>query len=159
MFEFLDIESSGLHEESYPIEVGFTLGEKSYSYMIKRPPEWSFWDEISEQCYHNISREELDEKGLSPLEVVTLMNELLVGQVLYTDSYPFDEYWLRKLYSYVKVEMTFKLVDFAKLTADYGISDYSFFELKEELNDLELSHRAAYDAQLNKEVMQKLISK
>lgn len=159
MFEFLDIESSGLHEESYPIEVGFTLGEKSYSYMIKRPPEWSFWDEISEQCYHNISREELDEKGLSPLEVVTLINELLVGQVLYTDSYPFDEYWLRKLYSYVKVEMTFKLVDFAKLTADYGISDYSFFELKEELNDLELSHRAAYDAQLNKEVMQKLISK
>jgi DNA polymerase III alpha subunit (gram-positive type) len=159
MFEFLDIESSGLHEESYPIEVGFTLGEKSYSYMIKRPPEWSFWDEISEQCYHNISREELDEKGLSPFEVVTLMNELLVGQVLYTDSYPFDEYWLRKLYSYVKVEMTFKLVDFTKLTADYGISDYSFFELKEELNNIDLSHRAAYDAQLNKEVMQKLISK
>jgi DNA polymerase III alpha subunit (gram-positive type) len=159
MFEFLDIESSGLHEESYPIEVGFTLGEKSYSYMIKRPPEWSFWDEISEQCYHNISREELDEKGLSPLEVVTLMNELLVGQVLYTDSYPFDEYWLRKLYSYVKIEMTFKLVDFAKLTADYGISDYSFFELKEELNDMEFAHRAAYDAQLNKEVMKKLINK
>lgn len=159
MFEFIDIESSGLHEESYPIEVGFTLGEKSYSYMIKRPPEWSFWDEISEQCYHNISREELDEKGVSPLEVVTLMNELLVGQVLYTDSYPFDEYWLRKLYSYVKIEMTFKLVDFAKLTADYGISDYSFFELKEELNDIDLTHRAAYDAQLNKEVMQKLINK
>jgi len=159
MFEFLDIESSGLHEESYPIEVGFTLGEKSYSYMIKRPPEWSFWDEISEQCYHNISREELDEKGVSPLEVVTLMNELLVGQVLYTDSYPFDEYWLRKLYSYVKIEMTFKLVDFAKLTADYGISDYSFFELKEELNDIDLAHRAAYDAQLNKDVMQKLINK
>lgn len=159
MFEFLDIESSGLHEESYPIEVGFTLGEKSYSYMIKRPPEWSFWDEISEQCYHNISREELDEKGLSPLEVVTLMNELLVGQVLYTDSYPFDEYWLRKLYSYVKLEMTFKLVDFAKLTADYGISDYSFFELKEELNDMEFAHRAAYDAQLNKDVMKKLIQK
>jgi DNA polymerase III alpha subunit (gram-positive type) len=159
MFEFLDIESSGLHEESYPIEIGFTLGEKSHSYLIKRPPEWSFWDEISEQCYHNISREELDEKGLSPLEVVTLMNELLVGQVLYTDSYPFDEYWLRKLYSYVKIEMTFKLVDFAKLTADYGISDYSFFELKEELNDMEFAHRAAYDAQLNKEVMKKLINK
>lgn len=159
MHEFLDIESSGLHEESYPIEVGFTLGEQTYSYLIKRPPEWSFWDDISEQCYHNISREELDEKGLSPLEVVTLMNELLVGQVLYTDSYAFDEYWLRKLYSYVKAEMTFKIVDFRKLTADYGISDYSFFELKEEMNDMVLCHRAGYDAQLNKTVMQLMIQK
>lgn len=159
MPEFLDIESSGLHEDSYPIEVGFTLGEKSYSYMIKPPPEWSFWDEISEQCYHNISREELDEKGLSPLAVVTLMNELLVGQVLYTDSYPFDEYWLRKLYSYTNREMTFKLVDFRKLTANYGISDYSFYELKEELNDMVQAHRAAYDAQLNKEVFKQLTEK
>lgn len=157
MFEFLDIESSGLDEESYPIEVGFTLGDKSYSYLIKRPPEWSFWDEISELCYHNISQEDLAEKGLDPLVVVSLMNEQLSGQVLYTDSYAFDEFWLRKLYAYVNVEMSFKLVDFKKLTADYGISDYSFFELKEEMNDEELSHRAAYDAQLNKDVLRKLI--
>lgn len=159
MYEFIDIESSGLHKDSYPIEVGFTLGKESYSYMIKRPPEWSFWDDVSEKCYHNISREELDEKGINPLDVVTLMNEILVGQVLYTDSYAFDEYWLRKLYSYTNIEMAFKLVDFRKLTADYGISDYSFFELKEELNNMDLAHRAAYDAQLNKEVFQQLIKK
>lgn len=157
MFEFLDIESSGIDEQSYPIEVGFTLGNEVYSYLIKRPPEWSFWDELSEECYHNISREELAAKGLEPIAVVTIMNQLLKGMILYTDAYPFDDFWLRKLYTYVGIEMSFKLVDFKKLTADYGISDYSFFELKEELNDESLSHRAAYDAKHNKEVMKKLI--
>lgn len=55
--------------------------------------------------------------------------------------------------------MTFKLVDFRKLTAEYGISDYVFFELKEELNDMELAHRDGYDAKLNKEVMLIMIEK
>lgn len=159
MPEFIDIESSGLHEESYPIEIGFTLGDKSYSYLVKRPAEWSFWDEMSEIEYHNISREELDEKGIEPLDVVNLINHQLAGHTVYTDAYAFDEYWLRKLYNYVEKEMAFKLVDFRKLTAQHGISDYAFFELKEEMNDMEFAHRAAYDAQLNKEVMFVMMNK
>lgn len=60
---------------------------------------------------------------------------------------------------HVGKEMMFKLVDFRKLTAEHGISDYAFFELKEELNDIELAHRAGYDAKLNKEVMLMMIDK
>ena len=159
MLEFLDIESSGLDDESYPIEIGFTLGDNTYSYLIKRPPEWSFWDDIAELQYHNISQEDLSEKGIDPLEVVNTINNQLAGKTLYTDAYAFDEFWLRKLYAYVGKEMTFKLVDFRKLTAEHGISDYAFFELKEELTDMVLSHRAGYDAKLNKEVMLMMIKK
>lgn len=159
MFEFLDIESSGLADESYPIEVGFTLGEQNFSYLIQPPAEWDYWDEDAELIYHHISREELATNGLKPYKVVQLLNKHLAGKTVYTDAYVFDAYWLSVLYSYVNVEMSFKLVDFKKLTADFGISDYSFFELKEELNDSTLAHRAAYDARLNKKVMQQLINK
>lgn len=45
LLTFLDIEATGIHEDSYPIEIGWvdTEGNES-SFLIKPIPEWTHWD-------------------------------------------------------------------------------------------------------------------
>lgn len=110
-FEFIDLESSGLGNESYPIEIGFTFKEHTFSFLIKPDSSWTYWDSLSEELYHGISREDLNKNGLDIKEICLLVNSYLSGLVLYSDGFNFDRFWVEKLFSTAKVEMMFKIRD------------------------------------------------
>lgn len=156
-FEFIDLESSGLGNESYPIEIGFTFKEHTFSFLIKPDSSWTYWDSLAEELYHGISREDLNKNGLDIKEICLLVNSYLSGLVLYSDGFNFDRFWVEKLFSTAKVEMMFKIRDIRELTAKYGVSDYKFFEYKEIISDNTKLHRAGYDANLNKLTFEAII--
>ena len=105
MFEnpvFIDFESSGLGEDSWPIEVGVAwLDENGKvivdSKLIKPKPEWSesAWSEKSADV-HGISRTDLEDA--EPAEDVALWLAQAVGnRPLISDAPQFDGAWLRRL--------------------------------------------------------------
>lgn len=159
MFEFIDVEASGLSDESYPIEIGFTTEKETFSYLIKPDLSWTYWDNIAESDYHNISRDELFIKGFETLDIISILNEKLKGMILYSDSINFDSFWINKLFRLHEKEKTFKLKSIQELLSTTPISDYQFFEKKEELVDVLKHHKAGYDAALNKKTYYDLISK
>jgi hypothetical protein len=47
----LDIEASGFGRDSFPIEVGYVLGNsESFCCLIRPAPEWTHWDATAEGC-------------------------------------------------------------------------------------------------------------
>ncbi|MET0379714.1 MAG: hypothetical protein ABW049_12050, partial [Spongiibacteraceae bacterium] len=52
----LDFEASGLGGGTYPIEVGYVLGDgRSACYLIRPEPDWQGWSADAEKL-HGISR-------------------------------------------------------------------------------------------------------
>ncbi|WP_246439415.1 hypothetical protein [Teredinibacter franksiae] len=104
----IDIEASGLHFSSYPIEVAVLLRGECKSWLIKREPKWQYWCEIAESM-HGISRAELEREGLPAFEVAIQLNEFLSESdaVLYSDAQRWDEDWIDTLYFAAKIERHF----------------------------------------------------
>ncbi len=72
----IEIEASGLHFDSYPIEIAVLLEGHIHSWLIRPEPNWTYWSEDSEKL-HGITREHLANNGLPVSEVVELLNSLL----------------------------------------------------------------------------------
>jgi len=102
---FLDFEASGLHPESYPIEIGICYGRKSYSALIRPTSYWTYWSPDA-QDIHGITREELEAKGKSVQTIAEDLNRLFAGQVLWADS-NYDNMWMDALFSAVDIEPKF----------------------------------------------------
>lgn len=100
---FIDIEASGLHFDSYPIEIAVLKGDEIRSWLIKPEATWQYWSETAEQM-HGISREILIKDGISCNTVVEQLNEFLLDfdGVLYSDAYQWDIDWVDTLYFSVK---------------------------------------------------------
>jgi len=101
---FLDFEASSLSSCSYPIEVAWSRWDGSIeSYLISPAgiEAWDDWSVLSEKV-HGISRAELMTQGKSPDWICRLMNQQLVGQVVYTDNPVYDGMWLAELFSVSK---------------------------------------------------------
>ena len=98
----LDIEASGLGEESYPIEVAFCdiHGEQRYTALINPDTagDWENWDDYAEEAVHGISREQLRQQGRSVVAVANDLTRLLGDQDVYSDAPHVDGVWLRKLF-------------------------------------------------------------
>lgn len=111
LISVLDIEASGIHKNSYPIEIGFVLADgQSYCTLIQPAPGWSHWDTKAERL-HGIEREKLLQFGKPVLQVATELNELLRGLTLYSDCAGLDEKWLMTLFSEANRYPSFKLRD------------------------------------------------
>jgi rhodanese-related sulfurtransferase len=108
---FLDLEASGLHRTSYPIEVGWAFLDLSAEGFLLRPaPEWTGWDwSFESEKIHGISRIECLRNGIDVRDAAQRLNEALSGGQLYCDSPSFDGNWLRKLFAASGIEPAFDL--------------------------------------------------
>jgi hypothetical protein len=106
----LDIEASGLHFDSYPIEIAVLVGDDVRSWLIKPQPGWDYWSETAEEM-HGISRAILEKEGMAAEVVAEQLNDLAVesGGVLYSDAAFWDEDWIKTLFFAVKLPMQFRI--------------------------------------------------
>ena len=108
----LNIESSGLDEQSYPIEIAWFRPNQNLSdtFLIKPAETWDYWDEVSEFNYHGISQSDLAEQGIDVHSASQRLNRSLSGINVTVDSYVFDTFWLKRLFDASNTEMAFAVV-------------------------------------------------
>ena len=108
----LDIESSGLFESSYPIEIAWYKPNINLhdSFLIMPDPTWVDWDDLAEELYHGIPRAQLFEEGISPLAAATRLNQALTGLSVTVDGFDWDSFWLKRLYHAANLECEFQLI-------------------------------------------------
>lgn len=111
---FFDIEASGLHEASVPVELGWAwitrepedggaLRVRAEAMLIRPSRSWregpNMWDPAAE-AIHGIARSELLDAGQAPAEVVLAFDRARKGKLLVSDTGPggVDARWLRKPY-------------------------------------------------------------
>ena len=83
----IDIEASGFAAQGYPIEIGIALASgDTYCTLIRPEPEWTYWDDQAE-AVHRVPRDILDLYGKSVHDVARQINDLLSGQVAYSDGW------------------------------------------------------------------------
>ncbi|MEG0869223.1 MAG: hypothetical protein RSG77_19585 [Hafnia sp.] len=104
---FIDIESSGLGDGSYPIEVGVAMPDGNFEMLIQPVEKWTYWNSKSQKV-HGISRNDLKKHGRPAAEVAAKMNELFKGKVLWCDS-KFDVWWSTLLFDATGIEQEFQV--------------------------------------------------
>lgn len=106
----IDIEASGLHFDSYPIEIAVLVENKVQSWLIKPELSWNYWSERAEEM-HGISRVELEKDGIVVEMVAQQLNECAdrAGGVFYSDAVFWDEDWLKTLFDAAKRPMRFRI--------------------------------------------------
>jgi len=120
-FFFLDVEASGLHETSYPIEIGWADDAlNAWSFLIRPEPDWGIGDwRSSAQDVHGISRERTMEEGILVHEAVDRLNSTLGGKHVFSDAHRQDLLWLRRLYVAANARINFTLVDETQAAATH----------------------------------------
>lgn len=147
----LDIEASGFGKGSYPIEIGLAMPDQQvHSFLIKPEPDWTHWDTEAEEI-HGLSREQLQQEGLSIGLVATTLNELLEGQVAYSDGWGFDSSWLSLLFYTANQKQTFRLETLTRILSEKQLElwDHTRKEIMDEWGVQR--HRASIDARLLQE--------
>ncbi|MBL4827472.1 MAG: hypothetical protein JKY66_07120 [Spongiibacteraceae bacterium] len=143
---FIDVEASGLGRGSYPIEVGLALANGGSACVIIRPQaQWKHWDS-SAQALHGISRETLECFGRSPLEAATFINQLLVGQVVYSDAWGNDSSWLALLFDCAGIPLDFKLDSLRSLLSEEQVAIWHKTKEAVVAQQAFTRHRASNDA-------------
>ncbi len=142
----IDIEASGFGRSSYPIEVGYVLGDGRARCMLVAPaPGWTHWDEGAAQV-HGITRAALLQHGLGVHEVAAALNADLAGLVAYCDGWAHDYAWLGALYEAAGLSPSFKLETVNRLLGDTQLSQLDDHR-RQALADMGLTrHRASNDA-------------
>ena len=142
---FVDIEASGLHLDSYPIEFA-VLDEngKIHEWLIKPLQDWSYWDPRAE-LIHGISRETLAKKGMEPALVATELNKRFRRKVLYSDAQQWDLMWTQILFYDTRIKLEFEIHAIQSLMSSDQIKQFA--RHKEQLSmQGKIKHRAADDA-------------
>ena len=144
----LDIEASGIHPGSYPIEIGVILSNgDSYCSLIKPAPSWTHWDNDAQQI-HGISQDQLLHNGKSPTEVAGNLNDILERTKVFSDCWVLDQPWLIKLFQQAALQQTFTLLDMMHIMSE---EHYGRLNDTKQKIALELSierHRASNDARI-----------
>jgi hypothetical protein len=105
----LDMEASGFGRDSYPIEVGFVLGDgRSWCTLVRPAEGWTHWDPAAERL-HGISRELAQRHGRDVAAVADQLNRQLQGQTLYCDGWAHDYAWLNRLFDAAEAVPAFRL--------------------------------------------------
>ena len=114
----LDVEASGFGAGSYPIEVGYVLGDgTAYCTLIQPAASWTHWDPAAE-AVHGIAREILQHRGRAAPEVARELNARLRGQTVYSDAWGNDLVWLGKLFDEAGLVPIFRLDSLRSLLTD-----------------------------------------
>ena len=143
---FIDFEASSLNLiESYPIEVGLCLPDGAlHSWLIRPHTRWTDWSDSAENI-HGLTRQQLDQEGVSPQHVARQLNELLPPQV-FCDAWTFDSFWLHRLFRAAGVRPAFQLESISALLDSRQVRHWSAMR-QQVIAELGLPvHRAANDA-------------
>lgn len=112
---FTDVEASGLHPDSYPVQVAWSDEQGSVEFHFIRPVEhWIHWD-YNAQEMHGMSREFLFAHGEDVKTVANRMNEALGGKTIHTDNVMFDGGWIDMIFEEAGIDRTFEIADIFKI--------------------------------------------
>jgi len=148
---FLDIEATGLIIDSYPIEIAWNApnGELT-SFLIKPHKEWTYWSETAEKL-HRISRNELEQDGISLKQACAQLNDAFSGGHIFSDAPDFERHWLDRLYDTARMKRPFAIKNISEIprikNAQSAPMINSLYEqsLKQAFTELGDRHRAAVD--------------
>lgn len=144
----IDIEASGFGSESYPIEVGVvTYLSQRYCRLIKPEQDWQHWSGDAEKL-HGISRDLLHDKGIRANQVCSELNELLLGQTVYSDGWVVDYPWLIKLFYVAGMEMKFTLSPLENILTEGQMEKWHDTQEVICANSECQRHRASSDAEM-----------
>jgi DNA polymerase III epsilon subunit-like protein len=145
----IDIEASGLHFDSYPIEIAVLVGDKRKSWLIKPQDEWEYWDDNAE-AMHGISRELLQKEGIKAATVVQELDEFLAGSIepLYSDAAYWDADWIDTLYFSVNQKRTFYIDSLFDLLDDQQQTRFKQEKERLAISERFRQHRAAEDVEM-----------
>lgn len=142
----IDVESSGLGSESYPIEVGVSLSSGNrYCSLILPAPSWISWDRTAEEI-HGIPRQTLLSCGKPIGDVTRELNRLLEGQTVYTDGWVVDQRWITQLFYEAAIPQLFSVSALETILSEEQMNIWH--ETKNHvMQELNLKrHRASADA-------------
>lgn len=110
---FLDVESSGLHATSYPIEIGWAFPEPGLpaaAVLIKPHRLWKRddWD-MSVTDLHALDWDYCDDEGIPAPEVAQRLNAVFAGKAVFSDAVGADTFWIDRLFDAVGVARMFSL--------------------------------------------------
>lgn len=147
----LDFEASAL-VDGYPISVGVAASDGRLFYRVIKPhDEWHAmrWDPVSERI-HGLSKENLEEQGVPPSQVMAELNAMFSGEVLVSDNPPFEWRWLQLLVEYGgKAEFSLSQIEAGAIltasAAKAGISSPELAEIERRIGRM-ARHHALLDA-------------
>lgn len=145
----IDVEASGLHFDSYPIEVAVRVDGEVKSWLIRPEPSWNYWCKTAESM-HGISRAELVSSGLSVLTVARELNEYLsqTNGLVYSDAVQWDADWLKTLFRAAKEPQLFHILSIYELLEPAQQSQFSDIKNQLASSGKYQLHRAAADVEL-----------
>ena len=123
----IDIEASGLGDDSYPIEIawGHRYDPTFYDTFLIRPArDWTHWDNHAELNIHGLSRETLYREGVSVQDAVARLEQHLRGKTVYSDHVASDRPWVVKLYSQLGREPSFEFRPVQSLVRPDKVSEF-----------------------------------
>ncbi len=142
----IDLEASGLSSQSYPIEVGIVLDTgQRYQSLIRPLEDWTHWDPSAE-ALHGISRAELLKQGRPIRKVCEEINELCLGQTLYSDCWVFDNSWLNNLFARAGIPRRFACAPIEMMLTEQQLGRFAECKSAVSEHDSVAKHRAMNDA-------------
>ncbi|MBU3069972.1 hypothetical protein KOI40_09065 [Aestuariicella sp. G3-2] len=142
----IDVEATGFHPHSYPIEVGIATSDgQRYSSLIKPYPNWEYWSEEAE-AVHGISRQDLEKYGKPGKVVAEDLNRLLQNQTVYSDGWVVDKPWLIKLFDRARTPMNFWVSPLEMILTEQMMACWSDAKLNVAKDFDGQRHRASTDA-------------
>lgn len=146
----IDVEASGLSDESYPIQIGWQhrgdlarFGE----ILIHPHPDWVYWDSSAEERIHHISRQELL-SGMDIVDACHLLNEKFERSPVYSDCNSADGFWIERLFETAHVEQRFEVGSIYDLIPDEKLKSF-----RKKLMARDKPHTALADARIISDVV------
>jgi hypothetical protein len=144
--DLIDIEASGLHIASYPVEVAVRVRGNVQSWLIKPEPHWTHWDPVAEGLHH-LSRERLNREGTPAADVAAALNRLLSDseRIVYSDAAAWDESWMLTLYEATGVTREWRILPIERLLSEAARRRFDQALAERQREHPELRHRAEND--------------
>ena len=144
MINLIDIEASGLHQDSHPIEIAILVDGNIHEWLISPLDSWSHWDTKAETDCHGISQGTLVSNGTKPVIVANALNNLLSGEIIYSDAEVWDEMCIKRLFKDTEIICNFVVHPVQDLMSPNRAMRFN--HLKSVLNqDGKIRHRARHD--------------
>jgi hypothetical protein len=149
---FLDIEASGLEDQSWPIEVGLSrlvfgpdgFAVDTWSSLLRPAPEWpqEAWS-LEAEAVHGIPRQALADARTAET-VAREVGEMLRARHVLSDAPEFDERWLATLLQSADIPVV-TVLDYDAVSASvFGHQDLHL--VYRSLERTPLPHRAGPDS-------------
>jgi len=135
---FVDFEASGIHPDSYPIEIGIVGPDFEFEALIQPVRYWTYWSHDA-QDMHGITRYLIESQGVAPIQLCQQLNDRFSGQVLWSNSH-YDALWVDILFEAAGIQPEFEIKDIMAEVDVLRLPDYHSGG-----NDA-LEHRALSDA-------------